>query len=92
MWILIITNCLSCIQLPQSPWSEDRKLKELGMWHQENVLDGVGAYSYALFSRVLNWQRVEIEVLLAGVRREVKDLSLHLYTTAHFIYGQKPNE
>jgi hypothetical protein len=67
-------------------------MKELGVYNQANVLEGLSAYSYALLSRVLRWERVEIEVLLAGVRRELKDLSLHLYTYVHFVYGQKPDD
>jgi hypothetical protein len=54
------------------------------------MLEAMPPYSYALFTRLLGWNRVQIEVLLAGVRRELKDLSLHLYTNVHIIYGQKP--
>ncbi|KAJ5408587.1 hypothetical protein N7509_002470 [Penicillium cosmopolitanum] len=78
------------LKLPQSPWSKDPKLRELGKYHQLNMLEAMPPYSYALFTRLLGWNRVQIEVLLAGVRRELKDLSLHLYTNVHIIYGQKP--
>lgn len=47
-------------------------------------------YTYALFTRMLRWERVEIEALLAGVRRELKDLSNHLYTRVYIVYGQRP--
>ncbi|KAJ5575257.1 S-adenosyl-L-methionine-dependent methyltransferase [Penicillium hetheringtonii] len=77
-------------KLPQSPWSKDPKLKELGRFHQLNMLEAMPPYCYALFTRTLGWHRIQIEALLAGVRRELKDLSLHLYTKVHFVYGQKP--
>lgn len=80
------------MQLPQNPWSEDPKLHELGLFHEANTLEGLKSYTYALLSRVLHWERLEIEVLLAGARREIKDLSIHLYTKVHFIYGQKPED
>ncbi|KAJ5106639.1 hypothetical protein N7456_003314 [Penicillium angulare] len=78
------------IKLPQSPWPKDSKLKELGRYHQLNMLEAMPTYSFALFTRMLGWKRVQIEALLAGVRHELKDLSNHLYTKVHIVYGQKP--
>ncbi|KAJ5587023.1 methyltransferase [Penicillium hispanicum] len=78
------------LKLPQSPWPKDPKLKELGKYHQINMLEAVPPYCYALFTRVLGWKREEIEVLLAGVRRELRDLSNHLYTEVYMVYGQRP--
>lgn len=77
-------------QLPQSPWPKDPKFKELGKYHQLNMLEAMPPYTYALFTRMLGWPRHEIEALLAGVRRELKDLSNHLYTRVYMVYGQKP--
>jgi len=78
--------------LPQRPWPDDPKQKELGLYNQANILEALGSYTYALLSRVLHWNRLEIEVLLAGVRREIKDVSIHSYTKVYFVYGQKPKE
>ncbi|KAJ5122112.1 hypothetical protein N7448_003242 [Penicillium atrosanguineum] len=77
-------------KLPQSPWPKDPKFKELGRYHQLNMLEAMPPYTYALFTRMLGWPRHEIEALLAGVRRELKDLSNHLYTRVYMVYGQKP--
>lgn len=77
-------------QLPQSPWAKDPKLKELGLYHQANMFEAIPPYLYALFTRVLGWEKSEIEALVAGIRSELSDLSLHLYTKVHFVYGQKP--
>ncbi|KAL2217732.1 methyltransferase [Thermoascus aurantiacus ATCC 26904] len=79
-------------KLPQRPWPDDPKQKELGLYNQANILEALGSYTYALLSRVLHWNRLEIEVLLAGVRREIKDVSIHSYTKVYFVYGQKPKE
>lgn len=54
------------------------------------MFEAMGPYCYALFTRVLGWSKTEIEVLVAGTRRELRDLSLHLYTKVRVIYGQKP--
>lgn len=56
------------------------------------MLEGVAPYTYALFTRVLGWERAEIEVFLANVRKEVKDLSNHIYTKQRIVYGRKPEE
>ncbi|KAJ5183510.1 hypothetical protein N7492_001126 [Penicillium capsulatum] len=77
-------------KLPLNPWPKDPKLKEMGKYHQLNVLEALPVYTYALFTRVLGWERVQIEALLAGVRRELRDTSIHLYTKVHMVYGQKP--
>jgi hypothetical protein len=55
------------------------------------MFEALGPYSFALFSRYLGWSRDEIEVLVAGMRREVRDYqTYHLYTKVHIIYGQRP--
>ncbi|GIJ90910.1 hypothetical protein Asppvi_009875 [Aspergillus pseudoviridinutans] len=82
---------LTVLQLPQSPWPKDPKLKELGRYHQVNMFEAVGPYSFALFTRYLGWSRPEIEVLVAGMRKELRDFqTYHLYTKVHIIYGQRP--
>ncbi|PYH88148.1 methyltransferase [Aspergillus ellipticus CBS 707.79] len=77
-------------KLPQSPWPKDQKMKDLGRYHQVNMLEALGPYCYALFTRVMGWQRAEIEVFVASMRQELRDLNLHLYTKVHIVYGQKP--
>lgn len=77
-------------QLPQNPWPKDPKLKELGRYQLLNMLEALPPYTYALFTRWLGWKRVEIEALLAGVRNELRDSSIHLYTKVYVVYGQKP--
>lgn len=79
------------MQLPQSPWPKDPKLKELGRYHQVNMFEAVGPYSLALFTRYLGWSRAEIEVLVAGMRKELRDYqTYHLYTNVRIVYGQRP--
>ena len=80
----------SYLQVPLNPWAKDRKLKEIGRYEQVNVIEGIEAYSLALFTRVLGWSNEQAQVFFAGVRKEVKDRSLHLYVKAYFVYGQKP--
>ncbi|OOO07791.1 hypothetical protein OAory_01042910 [Aspergillus oryzae] len=76
-------------KLPQSPWPKDPKMKELGRYHQVNMIEAMPPYCYALFTRMLGWHRIEIEALVAGMRKELRDTSLHLYSRLHIIYGQR---
>ncbi|KAK2807265.1 hypothetical protein FQN50_005553 [Emmonsiellopsis sp. PD_5] len=76
-------------QLPFGPWPKDRKLKELGRYHQLQLFQALGAYSLGPLTRAMGWSPAEIEVLLSGVRKDLKDTSLHCYTKVHFVYGQK---
>lgn len=77
-------------KLPQSPWPKDPKLKDLGRYHQVNMFEAIGPYCYALFTRILGWSKEEIEVMVAGIRKELRDPSVHVYTKVHVLYGQKP--
>jgi hypothetical protein len=78
------------MKVPMNPWPKNRKLKELGKYMQAEQLQAMPVYTYALLSRVLGWERAEIEVLLAHVANELKDRSIHQYAKVYFIYGKKP--
>ena len=58
--------------------------KKKGIWTLENTRDGVAAWSLAAFTRPLDegglgWSNEEVEVLLAGVRADLKNTSIHAY-------------
>ncbi|CRK27683.1 hypothetical protein BN1723_014004 [Verticillium longisporum] len=75
---------------PQNTWPKDPKYKELGMWNLENITSGLHGLSAAVYTRVLGWSPEEMEVLLAKVRRELKDTRIHSYWPIYVVYGQKP--
>ncbi|GKT95320.1 methyltransferase domain-containing protein [Colletotrichum tofieldiae] len=75
---------------PASPWPMDRKLRELGIWNQEQLLPGLEALTLGLFTRVLDWSRSETLVLCANVREELKDTNIHAYWNGYVMYGRKP--
>jgi len=75
---------------PIGPWAKDRKLKEIGMYHRENIIAGVEPFCLALFTRVLGWSNAKTQVLLARVKDELRNPRNHFYTATHFIYGRKP--
>jgi hypothetical protein len=77
-------------QVPATPWPKGRRQKEIGLYQQQNMLDASSSYGQAHFTRVLGWSKEEYEILSAGVRRELKDLRLQLYSNLYVVYGRKP--
>jgi SAM-dependent methyltransferase len=51
-------------KLPMNPWPKDKHLKTLGSMSEENWLSGLQGFTMAPFSRILNWNKTEIEVSL----------------------------
>jgi hypothetical protein len=72
-----------------STWPKDKRLKDLGAYMNMIMMEAMQAYSLALFTRVLGWQSAEVEVLLAGARKDLNNHKHHLYTRLHIIYGRK---
>lgn len=75
---------------PTNKWPKDKKYKELGMWNHENVTPALEGLTLGMFTRVLGWQREEVEVFLADVRRDMRDLRIHAYFPIYVVYGRKP--
>ena len=65
-------------KVPFGPWAKDPILKETGMMNLVQVLDGLEGFSHKIFE-LLGWSRIEIEVLLAKVRKDLKDPKIHTY-------------
>jgi hypothetical protein len=49
------------------------------MWQLENVTSGLEGFSMAMFTRVLGWTKPEVDVFLVDVRKEMKDMKIHVY-------------
>jgi hypothetical protein len=63
-----------------SPWAKGKRSKYLSIWLQHDLLIGVEAWSMALFTRLLGWSPERLQVLLEGVRKDIKDTSIHAYS------------
>jgi SAM-dependent methyltransferase len=77
-------------KIPLGPWPKDKKKKEIGAYMQAEQLQAIPSYTYRLFSQILGWTKQEIDILMAGLRNELLDQSIHQYGKMYFIYGQKP--
>ncbi len=64
---------------PLGPWVKGEKIKTLGIWGKENFLSVIQGLSMAVMTRGLKMTPVEVEVLLASVRKEVMGRKIHCY-------------
>jgi len=49
----------------------------IGAFNLTQIQEGLEAFSLALFSRFLNWSVDEVQVLLALVRKDLRDPNIH---------------
>jgi pantothenate kinase-related protein Tda10 len=66
-------------------------MKEIGRLQQYQQISAVEAYTPALFTRVLGWNKLEVDDLIAKVKNELTDKNLHLYVEIYFVWGRKPD-
>lgn len=75
---------------PQNQWAKDPRLKEIGLWTMTNFLQGIHGLSMAPFTRGLGMSKEEVEVFLADVRKDIRNVNIRAYWTIYFVYGRKP--
>ncbi|KAJ0322786.1 hypothetical protein COL5a_008612 [Colletotrichum fioriniae] len=66
-------------KIPLGPWAKDAHNKDLGMCNLAQTLEGLDAFTLKLFIGVLGWTREEVVVLLAQVRKDLKNSAIHAY-------------
>jgi len=68
------------MKLPMSPWNKtNRRLREAGGFAMMSMMNDLTGMSLAVFTRLLGWDPVELEVFLAYVKKEWKQGSIHGY-------------
>ena len=77
-------------RLPIGPWPKDKHLKTIGSWNLVQLEDGLEGFILRLFTQHLDWTRQEVDVMLAKVRKDLRDPKIHAQYNFHVVYGQKP--
>ncbi|KAL8734857.1 MAG: hypothetical protein Q9166_001209 [cf. Caloplaca sp. 2 TL-2023] len=75
---------------PVGSWPKDKHLKEVGAWNFLQIMEGLEAFTFALFTRQLGMSKEEVEVICAKIRSEIKNPKIHAMFYLHVAYGQKP--
>ena len=65
-------------------------MKELGAYQQHNMLEAMETYTMALMTRFMGWTADQVRAFLVGVREEILNRKIHMYSKVYFVYGQKP--
>ena len=66
-------------KIPVNSWPKDKRLKEVGKYQCLNYSEGLEGISVGLFTRVLNWQPLELSVFFARIRKEIVSRDMHIY-------------
>jgi hypothetical protein len=69
-------------KIPMGPWAKDKVLKEAGQLqyaHWSAALQGWAMWLLTKFGEPRPWTKEEVEIYLAGVRKELKDPRTHGY-------------
>jgi len=70
------------IKIPIGRWPADPQLKEAGTYQLVSLLEGIESISLAPFTRLLGWQKNEMDVLLAKAKKELSLKRACLYWPA----------
>ncbi|KAI3556241.1 UMTA [Colletotrichum abscissum] len=75
---------------PSNPWPKDDHYKRIGEWNFHNFVDAAEAMALAPLTRVHNWTKEEVQVFLVGVRKDMRDKTIHSYMPIYTLVGRKP--
>ncbi|KAE8441209.1 hypothetical protein EG329_005609 [Mollisiaceae sp. DMI_Dod_QoI] len=78
------------LEVPWGAWPKDRRRKAIGLWHLEQLKQGLQGIVMGLFTRSLGWTPNEVEVFLVELRKQLDDKSYQLLDYAYVVYGRKP--
>ncbi|KAK1781459.1 S-adenosyl-L-methionine-dependent methyltransferase [Copromyces sp. CBS 386.78] len=77
-------------KVPVSPWSEDPKMKELGLYLYAALNPDLEGALQFMYGTVMGWTEEEINIYIQHVRKEMKDMNIHPYFIFRRVIGQKP--
>jgi len=79
-------------KVPTSPWPKDRRMKLIGAFEMQSLLQGASAFSLRSFSKAYGWTQIETEVFLMALRNDCRDLRYHTYYEFVVVHGRKPEK
>jgi hypothetical protein len=66
-------------KVPTSPWPKDQRMKLIGAFEMQSLLQGASAFSLRCFSRAYGWSQEQTELFLMKMRNDVRNLKYHTY-------------
>lgn len=80
------------IKIPIGIWAKEESRKEIGVYMRQQLVEGGESISLAVLTRFLGWSKEEVDLLLAGFRRDLRVGRYHGYSNLHVTYGRKPEK
>ncbi|KAI9655505.1 MAG: hypothetical protein M1821_005298 [Bathelium mastoideum] len=75
---------------PIGGWSSDPKLRELGMWNQLRMMDGVEGFMLRLLTGPGGMSIQTAQAFLGRMRDELRNPRNHAFQEGTVVYGRKP--
>ncbi|KAJ0413037.1 S-adenosyl-L-methionine-dependent methyltransferase [Aspergillus carlsbadensis] len=75
---------------PLGPWASDPIMKKMGSFNRLQQEEGLEGYAMYLYTTYLGWTREEVEVLLARMRKALRDPHIHAYQEYSVVWARKP--
>lgn len=69
-------------KLPLNGWARDRRNREMGMYNQLYLMQGMEGYCMFLLTRYLGWTYEEVKVYVAKMKAMLRDKAVHAYQDA----------
>jgi hypothetical protein len=67
------------LKVPTSPWPKDKRMKLIGAFEMQSLLQGASAFSLRTLAKAYGWTQERTELFLIDMRRDVRDLRYHTY-------------
>lgn len=80
------------VKVPIGTWAKEESGKEIGMYMRQQLVEGGESITLAVMTRFLGWSKEEVDLLLVGLRRDLRAGKYHAYTNLHITYGRKPEK
>lgn len=65
--------------VPLNTWAKGKGQKALGAMQMVNNLEAVDGITMAVFTRAFGWATEEVDNLLADLKRDLQDRTIHAY-------------
>lgn len=66
-------------KLPTSAWPKDKRLKLVGAFQMQSLLEGASGLSLRAFSRAYGWTKEQTDAFLVPMKRDIRNLRYHSY-------------
>ncbi|GAB1318649.1 metalloendopeptidase [Madurella fahalii] len=77
-------------KLPIGQWPMDPRQKELGAWWAMTLETALSGLSVRLFHEAFGRETAETEIQVIRATRDIRNRSIHAYSTVHVVCGRKP--